>query len=45
MWYDGLRIGSSVDRKEFQTLVSLLKETRSNLSTEESDYDARFLLR
>ena len=43
---DGLRsLGSSVDRKEFQTLlVSLLKENDIEfVHVEESDYDARFL--
>ena len=43
---DGLRsLGSSVDRKEFQTmLVSMLKENNIEfVHVEESDYDARFL--
>ncbi len=43
---DGLRsLGSSVDRKEFQTLlVSLLKENEIDfVHVKESDYDTRFL--
>ncbi len=43
---DGLRsLGSSVDRKEFQSLlVSLLKENEIEfVHVKESDYDARFL--
>ena len=43
---DGLRsLGSSVDRKEFQTLlVSLLKENEIDfVHVKEADYDARFL--
>ena len=43
---DGLRsLGSSVDRKEFQSLlVSLLKENEIEfVHVKESDYDTRFL--
>ena len=43
---DGMRsLGSSVDRKEFQTmLVDMLRENNVEfVHVEESDYDGRFL--